>query len=106
MAPIEGSDVSRVDRVDDVPSGEEPIPLGPQGGVDGWPQGPGIQCDPGGASEFVIGDPVAGEDNGVARDGASYAGGYIFDFDGASKMAGRALIRARKKRKDLTRNPI
>ena len=35
------------------------------------------------AGEFVVGDPVAGEDDGVAVDRASGVGVEVFDLDGA-----------------------
>ncbi len=82
MAAVEGGGVRGADRVQEVSGGVDPGAAGAQGGVDEGAAGAGVEVEAAVAGEFVVGDPVSGEDDRVAVDGAAGAGVEVFDLDG------------------------
>jgi hypothetical protein len=79
---VEGGDVGGVDGMQRVADGEDPRQVGAQRGVDERALARGVERDPGSAGELVVGDLVAGEDDGVALDGASFPGVEVLDLHG------------------------
>ena len=71
---VERGDVSGVDRVEKVAGGEDAVGARPQRRVDDGTTVAGVHVDATQSRQLVVGDPVTGEDDDVARDDAADAG--------------------------------
>ena len=93
---VEGGDVGGVDGVQQVADREDAGALVRRRGVDERAEGAGVELDAAGAGEFVVGDPVAGEDDGVAVEVAARSGVEVFDRHGLDAVpADDAVTRVR-----------
>ena len=85
---VEGGDVGGVDGVQrGCPAAKTPGAARAQRGVDARARSvPGSRSRPAEPGELVVGDPVAGEDDGVARDAAAGAGAQVLELDGLDPL--------------------
>ena len=82
-ASVESGDIGGVDRMGEVADGEHAGGGGRLPCVDEGAARVGVDLEVGGAGQFVVGDPVAGEDDGVAVDRAARVGVEVLDLDRA-----------------------
>ena len=81
LAAVEGGDIGGVDGVGEVADGVDAGSAGRLGCIDEGAERVCVDRESRGASEFVVWNPVAGDDDGVAFDDPACAGIEVFYFD-------------------------
>ena len=82
VTPAQGRDVGRLGRVHQIAGGEHAARGRAQIAIDARPPRRRIHDESAATRQLVVGNPVAGEDHGVARDAVRGAGLHVRDLDG------------------------
>jgi hypothetical protein len=83
---VQGGDVGGVDRVEQVADREDAVGGGAQPGVHDGAQVLGVDLETAQAGQFVIGNPVPGEDHGVAGEGPPLPVIEVLELDRADPV--------------------